>query len=182
MNSHDPHFADDLDGLLRRTLSARVEGQEPPKYVWDQIMVKLRADELPPRRFPTRAIQSALALLFTVILVGVGLQDRLAPGDAIFVQSYDLPLSVTTVYEDEHSDSSGVAVTRLEDESELRLLKSRSVRQHASGPNSHPPVMVPLDVPPHSLSPEGRLLQAELSLRRLWAEERYLLHSGPYQW
>lgn len=51
-----------------------------------------------------------------------------------------------------------------------------------TGPADQPPLVVPRDPTPNVLSPEGRALMAELSLKRLIVEERIRQHSGPYQW
>jgi len=51
-----------------------------------------------------------------------------------------------------------------------------------AGPADQPALVVPRDPTPNVLSPEGRALMAELSLKRLIVEERIRQHSGPYQW
>ena len=51
-----------------------------------------------------------------------------------------------------------------------------------AGPADQPPLVVPRDPTPNVLSPEGRALMAELSLKRLIVEDRLRQHSGPYQW
>ncbi len=49
-------------------------------------------------------------------------------------------------------------------------------------PADSSPLVVPRDPFPNVLSPEGRALMADLSLRHLAVEDRQRKHSGPYQW
>ena len=51
-----------------------------------------------------------------------------------------------------------------------------------AGPADQPPLIVPRDPIPNVLSPEGRALMAELSLRHRAVEDQQRKHSGPYEW
>jgi hypothetical protein len=184
MSLPNPYSDDELDRLVQRTLDARVGGQEPPEHVWKRIKLELEAEKSPPPRrvrmaWLPLAVQSALTLLL-VMLGGVGLQTLLNPDAARDSSRNSLP-SVATVYVDE--DLVSPSQMEISDEDDLRLLKIRSNSPSAprtdTESNDNPPLKVPPDVPPHSLRPEGRLLESELSSPPRPVNERRLVLGGP---
>jgi hypothetical protein len=183
MSLPNPYSDDELERLVRRSLDARVGGQEPPERVWKRIKLELETDKPPrPRRLRMAwlplAVQSALTLLL-VMVGGLGLRTLLNPDDVRNSSRDSLP-SVATVYVDEDLVSPGLVVS---DEDDLRSLKNRSNSPSASridtGSNDNPPLKVLPDVPPRSLRPEGRLLEPEPSSLPYSANERRLVLGGP---
>jgi hypothetical protein len=97
MNSLDPYSKNELDGLVREALRARVDSQEPSGRVWARIRQDLAPRQVaPPRRlrarWPSLVAQSVLTLL--LVMLGVaGLQTaQLSP---TIVPATDLPSYVT---------------------------------------------------------------------------------------
>jgi hypothetical protein len=184
MSLPNPYSDDELERLVRRTLDARVGGQEPPEHVWKRIKLELETDKPPrPRRLRMAwlplAVQSALTLLL-VMVGGLGLRTLLNPDDVRDSSRDSLP-SVATVYVDE--DLVSPSQMGISDEDDLRLLKIRSNSPTAPradvGSNDNPPLRVPPDVPPRSLRLEGHLLESELSSPPRPVNERRLVPGGP---
>ena len=174
---------DELDHLVRGALEAQVSGKEPPDRVWKQIKSELKADGSPPPHryrisWSPLVIQAALTLLL-VMIGGIALLGPNSLRDSF----YDVSPSGTIAYVDDESISPGVTV--FDDEAELRSLKadfrSRPAAQPDTEPISHPPVVIPRDVPPNVLFSEGRVLESEPSLS-LIVKGQNPTRSGPYPW
>ena len=183
MNSPNPYSEDELDPLVRGAIKARVSGKEPPDRVWKQIKSELKADGSPPPHryrisWSPLVIQAALTLLL-VMIGGIALLGPNSLRDSF----YDMSPSGTIAYVDERSISPGVMA--FDDQAELRSLKadfrSRPAAQPDTELNSHPPVVIPRDVPPNVLFSEGRVLESEPSLS-LIVKEQNPKRSGPYPW
>jgi hypothetical protein len=184
----DEAGCDELDRLVRKALRALVSKQAPPERTWKQIKVQLERGGSPSRRFQIPklplVIQPALTLLL-LVLGGVALWVVSNPYDARNFSSPRLSSPVSTISIEE---SAALALAMLQDKEELRLLKSYSkpssayAQQTVVDPAERPPLVIPRDPIPNVWSPEGRAFLAELSLRRLAAEDRQHEHSGPYQW
>ncbi len=174
---------DDLDHLVREALEAQVSGKEPSDRVWNQIKAELQADgSPPPRRYRVSwsplVIQAALTLLL-VMIGGIALLGPSSLRDSF----YDMSPSGTIAYVDDGSISPDMTV--FDDEAELRSLKadfgSRPAAQPDTEPISHPPVVIPRDVPRNVLFPEGRVIESEPSLS-LTVKGQNPTRSGPYPW
>ena len=72
MNSSNHQFKDELGGLVREALRARVGSQGPPDRVWARIRQDLARGELPPRRFQARWLSLAAQSVLTLLLVMLG--------------------------------------------------------------------------------------------------------------
>ena len=179
---------DELDRLVRTALRALVSRQAPPERVWKQIKVQLESEERPPRRFQVPrlplVIQPALVLLL-LVMGGVTLWVLSNPYGLPTSSSPHVSSPVSTAATEEPA---ALALAVLQDKEELRSLKSYSkpstehAQQRDLRPPAGPPVVIPRDPTPNILSPEGRAFLAELSLRRLAAEDRQHERGGPYQW
>ncbi len=191
MNSARPHFEDKivndpLDRLVRRALAARVSDRQPPDRVWGRIKRALENEQAPPHRFKTRwspRLVQAVVTLLLVLIGGAGLHTFLNPVHVRRSTPTPLPyMSMVNVEE----PSVTQALVMFDDRAQLRLLKayprSRQESQPDTEPAGQPPLAVPRDPTPNVLSPEGRALMAEISLRRLAVEEQSRIHSGPYRW
>lgn len=184
--SEDNSERDEFDRLLRRALHRLVGEQEPPERVWKGIRTALEKDKTASRRFRpswlSLAVQPAMAFLL-VMLGAIGLRVFLN-GENVHRSSPAPSPSLTMDYVVEPSVP--VALVKYDDQAELRSLKtlpqSRGTHEPDAQRASPLPVAVPRDPMPNVLSPEGRALMAEITLRRLAVEERALLHSGPYRW
>ena len=183
MSSPNLHSRDELDHLVQGALEAQVSGREPPNRVWKQIKSELQTDGSPPPRrsrvsWSPLVIQAALTLL----LVMIGGMALLGP-NSLRDSFYDMSPSGTIAYVDERSISPGVMA--FDDRAELRSLKadfrSRPAAQPDTELNSHPPVVIPRDVPPNALIPEGHVFKPEPSLS-LMVKGQNPIRSGPYPW
>ncbi len=71
MNSPDP-YSDELDGLVREALRARVDAQESPEHVWTRIRQDLSPGQAPPRRFRAGWLPLAAQFVLTLLLAMLG--------------------------------------------------------------------------------------------------------------
>ncbi len=140
MNSPDFHSKDELDGLVRDALRARVGSQEPPERVWTRIREDLAPGQVPPRRLRARwlslAAQSVLTLLLAMLGVA-GLQTaQLSP---TVVPVTDLPQYVTDNLAADGQDSAisrAIVVVPVEPDVDALKTFGRPVRQaNAKLPN-----------------------------------------------
>src|SRR5512143_3742457 len=96
MNSLDPHSKDELDGLVREALQARVGSQEPSQRVWARIRQDLAPGRVPPRRFRARWLSLAAQSVLTQLLVMLGVAGlQTAQLSPTIVPVTDLPRYMT---------------------------------------------------------------------------------------
>ncbi len=162
MNSRKPSFDDGLGDLIRETFDAKIGVQEPSDTIWhqieDQIEDHLASDDAPVSRRGRLMLSSPVAqvifVVFLVVIGGLSLQRPSISDEAQPILIASLPQPDIERYIDEYSAPSIPKVVR--DEVELYTYKPAQVDGLELG--DYPVAIIPLDVMPHPLSPEGRLL------------------------
>lgn len=175
MSSHRP-YDDELGRLVRAALITRIEKQKPSRRNWRRIKLQLqqgsrwRSSHLFSLSLSVATQVALLALLLTVGGLDIRYEtalhsDRGKSSNSLsdYVSSSALIMTATSA----RNDSGALAVP--ENSDEMRLLKTQSrIRHEASSlpaePGSPPLFVPPIDVLPHTLSPEGRSLAIERQL------------------
>lgn len=124
MSTPDPRRDDELDYIIRETLRTETEFETPPAYTWNEIQSRLTEESSTARKFRifwlTPALQAALMLVL-IFLQGV----------TPYSYSYSTqPTPVTSQMETTplHTEmrTTVPAVTRTDDDLDMRLLKEKT--------------------------------------------------------
>lgn len=166
MNSRKPNFNDTLGDLIRQTLETQVDAPEPSDEIWKQIEGDLQPNKAaePSRRrvLLSSPVVQAVFILLLIIMGGFGLRTKSVSDDAepILVAqiSPEAPFD-TGYFIDEYSISSGMQADQDKFE-QYSLKRFQRFQGYDSNRKNYTADMFPLDIIPHPLSPQGRLLNA----------------------
>lgn len=183
MNSRKPNFEDDLGELIRETLKVHNRPCEPSEAVWQHIERELKAEETSPARpkralLPAPVVQAVFTLLAIIIAVtSLSLRPTSVSDEEPVVLVAGLSQSETERYIDEYTASPVIEMAN--DEVELSMLKSYlRTRKPEVDLKYYLAAMRPIDVMPHPMSPEGRLLRAKGAETIFRSEDEFLRKPG----
>jgi hypothetical protein len=180
MNSRKPNFDDDLGELIREALRSHNHPYEPPEAVWRHIEGELKADKtsLPRQKralLPAPVVQAVFTLLVIIfVTAGLSLRTTSVSDEERPVLVAGLSQSETERYIDEYTVSPIMEIDN--DEVELNMLKSYLRAQKSDVDlKYYLAAMRPIDVMPHPMSPEGRLLSARKTKVIFRSENEFLM-------
>lgn len=184
MNSRKPNFEDDLGELIRETLKVHNHPREPSEGVWRHIERELKAKEtsLPRQKralLPAPVVQAVFTLLVIMVAVtSLSLRPISVSDEEPVVLVAGFSQSETERYIDEHTVSPVIEMAN--DEVELSMLKGYlRTQKNEVDLKYYLAVMRPIDVMPHPMSPEGRLLSAKRAETIFRSEDEFLRKPGP---
>lgn len=183
MNSRKPNFEDDLGELIRGTLKVHNHPCEPSEAVWQHIERELRAEGTSPARqkrafLPAPVVQAVFTLLVIMVAVtSLSLRPTPVSDEESLVLVAGLSQPETERYVDEYTVSPVIEIAN--DEVELSMLKGYlRTQKNEVDLKYYLAVMRPIDVMPHPMSPEGRLLRAKRAETIFESEDEFLRKPG----